>query len=463
MNKTDRLGSDRIGKLLLEYSIPATVGMLVTGTYNIVNRIFIGHSEGSLGIAALSVAFPIMTILMALSGMVGLGATASISIKLGQGDTRLAQRISGNAIILLGAITIFMTVFGIIFLEPLLRIFGASAEVMPYAKKYTTIILLGTIFSTFSYGLNSMMRAEGKPITAMVTMLIGTVINIILTPILIFALNWGMIGAAVSTVFSQAVSATWILTHFLRGDGLLRIRLKNMQPNFTVMKDILVIGMPVFLVQAAATVQLAVMNNNLLKYGGDVAISGMGIVTSIAMLVTMPIFGINQGSQPVIGYNYGAGKYERVRKAFRLAVTATVSVSTLGFLLTRLFPREIISMFNDDPALVEFGSHALTVYLMFFMTIGFQIAGANYFLAVGKPKYSMFLSLSRQGLILIPLLIILPHFLQMKGVLIAGPISDIIAFVITAIFLFFEMRRLNRLIKEKSLLASDGSAIRNPL
>lgn len=445
MDISNRLGEDKIGKLLLEFSIPSIVGMLVSACYNVIDRVFIGHSIGVLGIAAITVAFPIMTIQMALAGLVGMGATANISIKLGQGNKADAQRVSGNAVSLLALVTVLFTAFGLIFLDPMLRAFGASTDVLPYAKDYMSIILLGTVFQCYSYGMNSMMRAEGKPAIAMVTMLIGAALNIVLAPLYIFVFHWGMRGAALATVCSQAVSATWIFLHFVTGSSLLRIRLKNLRLNIDIVKEIVLLGMPLFFIQAAMCVQTAVMNNGLLRYGGDVAISGMGVVNSITTLIVMPIFGINQGAQPIIGYNYGARKFDRVKKTFiRAAIAATV-VSTVGFILTRLIPAQIVSMFDSsDNELITFGAHALSMYLMCFIFVGFQIAGSNYFQAVGKPKYSLLLSLSRQVLILIPLILILPNFLQINGVLIAGPIADFSSFVITMVCILLEMRRLGR-------------------
>lgn len=459
MDNTKRIGEGRIGKLLLEFSIPAIVGMLVSACYNVIDRIFIGHSVGALGIAAITVAFPIMTIQFALAGLVGMGATANISIKLGQGDKASAQHISGNAVTLLAIVTVLFTAFGLIFLNPLLQVFGASAQVMPYAREYMSIILFGSVFQCYSFGMNNMMRAEGRPIIAMMTMLIGTVLNVILAPTFIFVFHLGMRGAALATICSEAVSATWIFLHFISKKNLLRIKLRNLKPDAEIIKEIILLGMPMFFIQSAQCIQTAVMNNSLLKYGGDVAISGMGIVVSITTLIVMPIFGINQGSQPIIGYNYGARKFDRVKRTFIYAATAATLVSLTGFIVTRLFPSQIIMMFDSsDKSLIEFGADALVKYQMFFMFVGFQIAGSNYFQAVGKPRYSMLLSLSRQVLILIPLLIILPNFFKINGILMAGPISDLSSFIITSVCIIFEIRKLNRKHLEQSAASVEQTA-----
>lgn len=445
MDNTDRLGTERIGKLLLEFSIPAIVGMLVSACYNVIDRAFIGHSTGALGIAAVTIAFPVMTIQMALAGLIGMGATSSISIKLGQGDKATARKISGNAFTLLAIVTVLFTAFGLLFLDPMLRVFGASSDVMPYAREYMSVILLGTVFQSYSFGMNNMMRAEGKPVIAMMTMLIGAALNIVLAPVFIFVFDWGMTGAALATVCSQAVSAIWIFIHFVTGDGLLRIRLKNLKLEPAIIKQIVMLGMPLFFIQTAMCIQAAVMNNALLFYGGDIAISALGIVNSITTLIVMPIFGINQGSQPIIGYNYGARRFDRVKKTFMRAMIAATVVSTLGFILTRLIPGQLIAIFDSsDEKLIAVGTHAILTYLVCFVFVGFQIAGSNYFQAVGKPGYSMFLSLSRQVLILIPLLLILPHFLKMEGILIAGPIADFSSFIITLVCILYEFRKINR-------------------
>jgi putative MATE family efflux protein len=445
MDKTERLGHEGIGKLLLEFSIPAIVGMLVTACYNVVDRIFIGHSAGALGIAALTVAFPIMVIQMALAGLIGMGATANISIKLGQGNKEFARRVSGNAVTLLGIETVVFTALGLIFLDPLLKLFGASADVLPYAREYMSIIMLGSVFQFFSFGMNNMMRAEGKPVIAMATMLIGAALNVLLAPLFIFVFGWGMQGAALATVLSQAVSATWIFLHFNQKDNLLKISANNLRLDPEIVRQIIMLGLPIFFVNAAMCAQIAVLNNSLGLYGGDIAISGMGIVNSISTLIILPILGINQGAQPIIGYNYGARRLERVTKAFKWAALAATAVSTAGFVVTKIIPEQLISMFNSsDPELIAFGANALLIYMVSFPIVGSQIVGANYFQAVGKPKISLFLTLSRQVLILIPLIIVLPIFFKVKGVLAASPISDLLAFILTAACITVEMRKLKR-------------------
>lgn len=449
MDDMKRLGKDRIIKLLMEFSIPAVVGMLVSELYNVIDRIFIGNSSGALGIAGITIGFPIMIMQMAFGMLIGLGATSLVSIRLGQKNNEAAQLIVGNAVTLLAIATAMITSSGLIFLDPILRAFGASNDVLPYSHAYMSIIMYGTVFQTFSAGMNSFMRAEGKPKIAMTTMLIGAFLNIILAPLFIFVFKWGMSGAAFATVISQAVSATWIMLHFITGKSLLRIRAANLILRRKIVGGILSIGFAPFAMQIAQCILTVIMNSSLEIYGGDVAVSGMGIVNSLAMLFIVPIIGVNQGAQPVIGYNYGAEKYDRVKKALKYAIFVGITFATTGYLISRLFPTQLIAFFDSrDKALIAFGSHALIVSLFFFPVVGFQIVCSGYFQAVGKPLQSMILSLSRQVLILIPLLLILPRFMQLQGVIIAQPLADLLSSIITGVWLFRELNYLKRKHRE---------------
>ena len=445
MDKTQRLGTKNISGLLLEFSIPAIVGMLVSALYNVVDRIFIGNSSGSLGLAGITIAFPIMIIQFAFGVLVGAGATSLISIRLGQGREDDAQKILGNAVVLLAVATVLITAAGSLFIDPLLKLFGASAEVLPYARDYVRIIIFGTVFQTYGFGLNNMMRGEGRPVIAMVTMFIGTVLNCIFAPVFIFAFHWGIQGAALATVCAQAVSTTWIFVYFVRGDSLLKIHPRFLRLHAGVTREILLIGFAPFVMQLAQSALVAVLNFSLVEYGGDVAISAMGVINSISTLIMMPIFGINQGAQPIIGYNYGARQFARVRRTVLYAAVAATCISTAGFALVTLLPTQLISLFNpNDRALIAFGSRAMVIFLFCLPIIGFQVVGAGYFQAAGKPRQSMILSLSRQVLILIPLILILPRFFAVNGVLYAGPVSDFLSFLITIVCLGLEFRSLRR-------------------
>lgn len=444
MDRSKQLGEVKISKLLLNFSIPAIVGMLVNAIYNLVDRIYIGHGVGALGIGAITVIFPIMLIMMGFSMLIGVGANALVSIKLGEKKNDEAEQIFGNAFVLLLCIPICITIVGHLFLNQILVILGASENIFPYAQSYLSIILMGAVFQTIGMGMNNFIRAEGNPKMAMVTMLIGALMNTILDPIFIFAFNWGISGAALATIISQGISAAWVLYYFFNGKSLLRIRRKNLRLKSSIILRIVSIGVAPFSMQMAASLLNLIMNNSLGFYGGDIAISGMGVVNSILTLIMMPLFGINQGAQPIIGYNYGAKQFDRVKETLKLAITAATTIVVVGFIATRLIPTQLVSMFNSkDTELIAFGTHALKVFLVFLPIIGFQIISANYFQAVGKPKQAAFLSLSRQILILIPALLILPRFFGLDGVLYSGPLADLVSSIVTGTFLYFEMKKLN--------------------
>jgi putative MATE family efflux protein len=444
MDHSKQLGEAKILPLILKFSIPAIIGMLVNALYNVVDRIFIGHGVGSLGIGGTTIAFPIMLIMMAFAMLIGVGANSLVSIRLGQNRKEEAEGIFGNALVLLIISSVALSIIGLVVLDPILRLMGASEQILPYARDYMQIILIGGVFQSIGMGMNNFIRSEGNPKIAMYTMLIGALINTILDPIFIFVFHWGMKGAALATIIAQAVSAGWVLLYFLKGKSLLKIRKKYLilKPDYVF--NILALGMASFAMQIAASVLNFILNKSLGKYGGDVAISGMGIVNSIITLMIMPIFGINQGVQPIIGYNYGAMKYDRVKEAYRLAVIFATVIVVIGWIVTRVFPEQLIYLFNtEDTELIAFGTHAIKRFLMFLPIIGFQIVSSNYFQAIGKPKHSALLGLTRQVLILIPALIILPKFFGLEGVISAGPLADVISSVVTGIFIFLEMRQLN--------------------
>jgi len=443
MDRSKELGNAKIPSLLLKFSIPAIIGMLVNALYNIVDRIFIGQGVGPLGIAGATIAFPLMLVQMAFAMLIGLGATSLISISLGEKKPEKAESVLGNAFGLMILISLLLSALGLILLDPLLRLFGASETVLPFARSYTSIILAGTIFQSIGMGMNNFIRGEGDPKTAMKTMLIGAILNTILDPIFIFVLKMGVEGAAIATVLSQAVSSIWVLGYYFTGKSHLKIRLRNLLPRKEILMPILAIGSAPFTMQIAASFVNAIVNNQLNLYGGDLAISAMGILFSVSMLFFMPIFGINQGAQPIIGYNYGARSFDRVRHATLIAIGAATAFVLTGFLAIQLAPRAFISLFaGSSPELIDLGVHAIRRYFLMMPVIGFQIVSAGYFQAVGKPKHAMVLSLSRQVIILIPLLLILPGIWGLEGVWFAPPIADFLAALLTAFFFWKELGSL---------------------
>jgi putative efflux protein, MATE family len=432
-----------IGGLLWEFSLPAIIGMLVNAFYIIIARIFVGRGVGSIGIAATTVALPIMIILFAVAMLIGIGATALISIRLGEQKQEEVERIAGNATLLLILLPLMLSGVYFLFSEPILRLFGASSEVLPYARDYIHIIMIGAVPGALSYGINNFIRAEGNPRFAMITQIIGAVINIILNYVFIFNLGWGIKGSALATITGQTVSAVWVFSYFYTGRSKIKIRLKNLKLQVPIVVRIVTIGFAPFAMQIANSVQQTILNKTLMAYGGDIALSAVGILMSLAMFLIMPIVGISQGAQPLIGFNYGAQLYERVKETLIKGTIAGTAIVSVGYIIVRTAATPIVELFSKgDTALTQLTVHALVTFLAVLPIVGFQIIGANYFQAVGKPVQSTILSLSRQVLIFIPLLLILPNLYGIEGVWITAPIADSLAVVLTAAFLFFEMKEI---------------------
>jgi len=449
MDHSKVLGEESIEKLIVKFSIPAIIGMLVNALYNVVDRIFIGNGVGSLALSGLTVTFPIMLISMALSMLIGLGATSLISIKLGEKKKEEAEKIAANAFTLLIVVSLIYSVVFLLFLDKILLLFGASQNTLAYARDYLSIILYGSIFQFIGFGMNHFIRAEGNPKRAMSTMVIGAVLNTVLDPLFIFVFKMGVQGAAIATIISQAVSAAWVLYYFMAKKSTVKIHAANMKLSWKYVRQIVSMGLAPFSIQLVGSIYNLILNNSLARYGGDKAIAAMGIISSAGMIIMMPVFGINQGTQPIVGYNYGAGKYDRVKKALMYAYIGATSVVILGFLMAMLFPTQIIQFFNrTDGELVSIGVPAMRIFSLLMPVIGFQIVSSNYFQAIGKPKKSMFLTLLRQLIVLIPMVIILPLFFGLNGIWYAVPMSDGISTMLTAVFMYFEMKELNRKITE---------------
>ena len=442
MDRSQSLGEEKITTLLWRFSLPAITGMVVNAFYNVIDSIFVGRGVGEIGLTAVTIAFPIMIVLMGLGMLIGVGAAAVVSLRIGEKKQREAEKILGNAFTLSMILAIGFTVCILLFLDPLLIILGAEPNVLPYARDFTKIIVLGSPFMYVGFGLNNIVRAEGNPRMAMSTTLISAGLNIVLNPLFIFSFHLGVGGSALATVVSQGVSAVWILIYFLRGKSLLKLRKANFVLDKEVVLSIFKIGMSPFLMQIAASMTTVLFNYTLLRYSGELAVASIGIINRIAMLMLMPIFGISQGLQPIIGYNYGAGNYSRVIKALKIAICAATLFSTTGFVLVQIFDKQIIMLFNDNSELIAIGSAAMRINLCMLPVIGFQIIGANYFQAVGKAGYAIVLSMSRQLILLIPLLLLLPTLIGVNGVWLASPISDFTSALLTGVFLFWELRKL---------------------
>jgi len=442
MEQTKQLGQAKIAKLLLKFSIPATVGMLVNALYNVVDRIFVGNGVGRPALSAITAEFPMTLVVMAFNMLIGIGASTLISIRLGEGKEEEAQEIMGNSFVLFLIVGAFVTVFGLIFLEPILELLGASPEVMPYAKDYAGILTAGTLFFTIGMGMNNMIRAEGNPKIAMATMLIGAITNIILDPIFIYVFNWGIKGAAIATIISKAISAIWVLRYFLTGIGHLQLEIRKIKMKTAHILSILSLGIAPFIMQLAASLLNLILNNSLMFYGGDLAMAAMGIVNGITNLMLMPLFGISQGLQPIIGYNYGAGNFSRVKEALQKGMLLASAISIIGFMIIMIFPSQLVALFDrKDADLIAMGAEGLQIFLMTLPILGALIVGSNYFQAIGKPKRALFLSLTRQLLFFIPSIIILPKFWGLNGIFYSGPVSDVLATSIMSFLLIRELKK----------------------
>lgn len=452
-NQQQMLATEPVGKLLLKYSVPAIIGMIVNALYNVVDRIFIGNipGVGALAITGVGVTMPIMTIILAFGMLIGVGATANISIKLGQGKRDDAETIIGNAITLSIIISLAISAIGILFGDTILKSFGASESTLYYAKSYIYIVLGGSIFNLLAFSLNNTIRGDGNPKLAATIMVVGCLTNIVLDAVLIFVFNMGIQGAAIATVTSQAVTAIWGLTYYLKGKSNLKFKKSNLKLNKDIVKIIFAIGSSPFAMQIAASLVQVISNNALKAYGGDLAIGAMATISSISMIFLMPVFGINQGAQPIIGFNYGAKQYDRANKAFKISVSVACIIMTVGWLLMQLKPELIVGMFNKDPKLMDITINGAKLYLFMLPIVGISITGSNYMQSVGKAKSAMILGLLRQVILLIPMIIILPKFFGLNGVWYAQPASDLLSTVITAVVLVKELKRYKNVEKEVEL------------
>ncbi|MCL6477263.1 MAG: MATE family efflux transporter [Peptococcaceae bacterium] len=442
MDKSGALGENKISSLLWSFSAPAIIGMLVNALYHVVDSIFVGQGVGEIGLTAVTIVFPLMMILMGVGMLVGLGASALVSIRLGEKDKDGAEHILGNAFTMVIVLALVFTAAMLLYLDPLLVKLGATADVLPYAKSFTTIIVSGSIFMHVSFSLNGIIRAQGDPKTALATMIIAALLNTVLNPLFIFGLKLGIKGSALATVLSQAITSVWVMTYFLRGTGTLKLKKRYLTVCRDVVAGIAKIGLAPFLMQIGQSLVMFVFNSTLLQYGGALAVAAYGIIGRVIMLMLMPVIGISQGAQPIIGYNYGAGKYPRVIETVKLAAAAATGVCLLGFICVQVFDEQIMRMFNSNQELIQLGSNGLNLFLIMLPVIGFQIISANYFQAVGKAGYAIVFNLLRQIIILIPMVYILPKFFGLTGIWLAGPVSDFGAFLLTGAFLLREIKLL---------------------
>ncbi len=438
------LGTMPIGKLLVQYSVPAIIGMTVTSLCNIIDSIFIGQGVGPLAIAGMAVTFPLMNLVIAFCNLVGVGGATISSIFLGQQDRVRATEVLHNVLVMCLVNAVCFGGLTLLFLDPILLFFGASPDTLPYAREFMQVILLGTPIAYLFIGLNNVMRATGYPHKAMYSSLVTVVVNIVLAPVFIFVLEWGIRGAALATVAGQFASMVWVLAHFVNKNSFIHFDRRYSRLRISVVGKIFSIGMSPFLINSCACVVVIFINNALRNHGGDLAIGAYGIVNRVSMLFVMVVMGITQGMQPIIGYNYGAKQYERVDRTLRYGIFAGVAITTVGLLLCELTPYGIVTLFTNSTELIDLSVTGLRISSSMLSFVGCQIVISNYFQSIGRAQISIFLSLSRQLLFLLPLLLLLPTIWSTNGVWLSMPISDFIAFVITIIALYLHRRKIRK-------------------
>ncbi|MFR4764619.1 MAG: MATE family efflux transporter [Paraclostridium sordellii] len=442
MENQQTLKEEKISKLLLKYSVPAILAMMVASLYNTVDRAFIGSIKdvGALAISGLGVTMPLFTILGAFCVAIAVGGSTNISIKLGEGNKEEAEKILGNTFLLELIVGIVIMVIGTIFLEDILYIFGASNDTLKYAKEYMSVILFGAWFNLPGFALNSAIRADGRPKLAANMMIVSCILNLILDPIFIFCFDMGIQGAAIGTIICQLVICIWSMHYFTRGKSNLKLKVKNIKIKFNILKPIIVIALtPFFMELASGSIHL--VTNRVLKiYGGDLSIGAMAAITSICLMFLMPVFGLSQGMQTIIAYNYGAKEYDRARKALFSAIIAVTIILTLGFVLIKIYPEKFIGIFTNDDKLISLALNGIKIYSITLPIIGISILGTVYFQSIGSAKVSMVLGLLRQVIILIPVILVVPKIYGLDGVWMSQPIADLGAMIVVGLFLIRDIK-----------------------
>ena len=438
------LGTQPVGKLLMQYAIPAIIAMTASSLYNIVDSIFIGQGVGPLAISGLAVTFPFMNLGAAFGAMVGVGASTLISVKLGQRDYGTAQLVLGNVVTLNTIIGIVYTIVCLMFLDPILYFFGASADTIVYARDFMEVILLGNIFTHMYLGLNAVLRASGHPQKAMYATINTVVINTILAPIFIYGFEWGIRGAAIATVIAQIVSLIWQFKILTDKNELLHLRRGIYQLQSKIVKNMIAIGLSPFCMNVASCFIVIFINQGLKEYDGDLAIGAYGIVNRLMFICVMIVMGITQGMQPIAGYNYGAQQYHRVNEVLKLAIWGATAVTTFTFLVGELIPELTVSIFTTDEGLISRAAEGFRIAVLVFPIVGFQMVTSNFFQSIGMANKAIFLSLTRQLLFLLPCLIILPTFMGATGIWWSMPASDLAASIVAAILLYKQFQTFKK-------------------
>ena len=447
---TLELGTKPVGKLLAQYALPAITAMTAASLYNIIDRIFIGQIVGPMAISGLAITFPFMNLAAAFGAAVGIGASTTISVKLGQKDYQTAENILGNTITLNLIVGLTFAGVCLLFLDSILRFFGASDATLPYAHDFKHTILLGNVFSHMYFGMNAVLRAASKPKKAMCATIFTVVMNILLDVVFIRWWHWGIKGAALATIISQTLALCWQMTLFANKNELLHLKRGIYKLKANLVKNIISIGISPFLMNACACVIVIFINNQLVRFGGDMSVGAYGIGNSIAMIFIMFVIGLNQGMQPIAGYNYGAQQYERMMRVVKLSIITATCIMLTGWSLAMFVPYHCVRLFTTNPELIKRSINALHIIMMMFPLIGCQMVITNFFQCIGKVKISIFLSLSRQLLFLLPLLILLPNFYEINGVWASMPTSDFIAVVVAIITMTVYLRRFKKDMQSKN-------------
>ena len=445
---TLELGTKPVGQLLMQYAIPAIVAMVASSLYNMVDSIFIGQGVGAMAISGLAITFPFMNLSGAIGACVGVGASTYLSVKLGQKDYSMAQRILGNSVVLKIITGVLFGALCLLFLNPILRFFGATDNTLPYAREYMEIILLGNVFTHLYFGMNAMLRAASKPRHSMYAIIFTVVLNTALDPLFIYTFGMGIRGAALATILSQMTALCWQIKLFSNPNELLHFKRGIYRLEWPIIKKILAIGISPLAMNTCSCIVVIFINTALVKYGGDMAVGAYGIANRIGFVFFMIVMGINQGMQPIAGYNYGAMQFDRMLKVLNLSLAAATIVMVIGWLVGELLPYPCARLFTSDATLIEQSVQGIRINMIAFPLIGSQAVITNFFQSIGKAKISIFLSLSRQMIFLLPLLIALPPIMGVNGVWTALPASDTVAFIVTWIIMIRYMRKFKQQHKE---------------
>ncbi|MBC7333115.1 MAG: MATE family efflux transporter [Actinobacteria bacterium] len=447
MREREHILNDNLRILLFKFSTPAILGMLVSSLYNVVDSIFLGRGVGSIAIAALTIVLPVQILMMAIGFMIGVGSASIISRSLGEGNKEIAVNVAGNGILINLLINVLLMVPAFLFIDKILLFLGASEEVFPFTRDYLSIILWGFIFFSFSIFSNNIIRAEGRPRAAMYSVVIGAISNILLDPIFIFGFRMGVKGAALATILSQMIGAFYIVSYFVLGRSIFHLNLRMFMVRKKLVRDILAIGFPSFIMATIDSVIFLMFNKALVYYGSDLDVAVTGVAFRVIDFTLMPILGISQGFSTIVGFNYGAKLYKRVKKVLGEATLWTTLIASLGFVVMMFFPEFLLSIFSSSKEFVTRGVLPIRIMVVLLPTLGIQILGGNLFQAIGKPVPALVLTLSRQLVFLIPAIIILPIFFGLNGVWLSWPVSDFLASLITGVFVFKEISIFNRTLR----------------